>query len=358
MHGTPIRRIAFAPGRVNLIGEHTDYNEGLALPMAIGLGVEVTYEATAEDVLILESDLGSATIHPDTSPEQDVVPPWARLAGQVARGVGHGGGRVRIRSDLPVGAGLSSSAAFGVALALALGAEPLPLDLARLCQRAEHAIGAPVGLMDPLVSMSGAAGHALEIDFSTLAIRPLPIPSNAGFVVIDSGGPRLLDSSPYAERRAECETAGSSLGLVLGHARPRDLERLSDPVQRRRATHVVSENGRVRAFAEAMAHGNLERAGALMTESHRSLRDDFEVSTPALDRLVEQAGALPGVYGARLTGAGFGGSVLVLCEPDAEVRLGVRTWHVSPSAGVWVRELSAPVTSDDQSGGASSTTTA
>jgi galactokinase len=355
---TAIGRIAFAPGRVNLIGEHTDYNEGLALPMAIALGVEVSYEAAAEDVLILESDLGSAAIHPGMSQEHNVVPPWARLAAQVAREIGPGGGRARVVSDLPVGVGLSSSAALGVALALALGAQPLPLEVARLCQRAEHAIGAPVGLMDPLVSMSGMAGHALEIDFSTLAIRPLAIPSTAGFVVIDSGVPRLLDSSPYAQRRAECEAAGSSLGLVLGHARPADLARLGDPVQRRRATHVATENGRVRAFAEAMAQGDLERAGALMTESHRSLRDDFEVSTPSLYRLVEQAGALPGVYGARLTGAGFGGSVLVLCEPGAEVRLGVRTWRVSPSAGAWVRELSAPVTSDDQSGGASSTTTA
>jgi galactokinase len=350
VHGTLIGRIAFAPGRVNLIGEHTDYNEGLAIPMAIGLGVEITYETSAEDVLILESDLGSATIHPGVSPEQDVVPPWARLAGQVVRSIGRCGGRARVVSDLPVGVGLSSSAAFGVALALALGAEPLPLEVARLCQRAEHAIGAPVGLMDPLVSMSGAAGHALEIDFSTLAIRPLPIPSDAGFVVIDSGEPRLLDSSPYAERRAECEAAASALGLVLGHARPSDLERLSDPVQRRRATHVVSENERVRAFAEAMARSDLERAGALMTESHWSLRDNFEVSTRVLDRLVVEACSLPGVYGARLTGAGFGGSVLVLCEPDAEVLLGVRTWRVSPSPGAWVRERSVPATREDQSG--------
>jgi galactokinase len=206
--------------------------------------------------------------------------------------------------------------------------------------------------------MSGVAGHALEIDFSTLEIRPLAIPSHAGFVVIDSGVPRLLDSSPYAERRAECEAAGSSLGIALGHARASDLERLSDPIQRRRAAHVVHEDGRVRAFAEAMTRGDLERAGALMTASHRSLRDDFEVSTPALDRLVEEACALPGVYGARLTGAGFGGSVLVLCAPETDLRLGARTWRVSPSPGASVRELPLPGAGDVQSGGSSSTTTA
>jgi galactokinase len=330
-------RISFAPGRVNLLGEHTDYNDGLALPMAIGLGVEVTYRPSPNPDLVVESELGTAIIHPRAGAEAG-LPDWARLAAELAKRLDAGGGRVRVRSDLPIGAGLSSSAAFGVALALALGAEPLPLDVARLCQGAEHAIGAPVGLMDQLASMAGLAGHALEIDFATLRIAPVAIPAHAQFVIVDSGTPRSVESSPYEQRRAECEAAATVIG-PLGLAQVADLTLLDDPVERRRAAHVVAECERVRAFGEALASGDLAAAGTLMTASHHSLRDDFEVSTPVLDRLVEEAGSIDGVYGARLTGAGFGGCMIVLCRPGTTVVRDHRSWTVTPSPGAWVRDL-------------------
>ncbi len=326
-------RVAFAPGRVNLIGEHTDYNDGLALPMAIGLGVEVSLTPSDGPGLVLESSLGTAQIGPGAE-----VAPWASLAAELAGRLGAGAGVVRVRSELPIGAGLSSSAAFSVALALALGAEPLPLAIARLCQEAEHATGAPVGLMDPLTVMSGVAGHALAIDFATLGVTPVPVPSDAGFVVVDSGVPRTLGASPYAERRGQCEAAAAAIGRPLGRADPGDLQRIADPVQRRRAAHVVSECERVREFAEAVVGSDLERAGTLMVASHASLRDDFEVSTPELDRLVEEACATDGVYGARLTGAGFGGCLIVLCRPGTALNLGVRRWEVAPSPGARVRD--------------------
>jgi galactokinase len=333
-------RIAYAPGRVNLIGEHTDYNGGLALPMAIGLGVEVRYEPAEGRRLVVRSELGSAEISPPARSRAS-APTWARLASALAEELSAPGGRLEVRSNLPVGVGLSSSAAFGVALALALGAEPLPLEVARLCQRAEHAIGSPVGLMDPLVSMSALAGHALRIDFSTLDTRPVPLATDVEFVVVDSGTPRLLDASPYATRRAECESAASVIGVPLGRATLEDVERIEDPVLRRRARHVVSEVERVDRFVDAMAAGDLAAAGSLMIASHRSLRDDFEVSTDALDRLVEDARVAPGVFGARLTGAGFGGCVVVMCRPGGAGSIGPRRWSASPSAGAWVRELSS-----------------
>ncbi len=337
MEGSRTARVAFAPGRVNLIGEHTDYNDGLALPMTIGLGIEATFAPSSGAELVVESDLGTAVIDPG-KPRGAGIPPWASLAAELSRRLDAGGGAVRVRSELPVGAGLSSSAAFCVAFALALGAEPLPTAVARLCQEVEHATGAPVGLMDPLAVMSGVAGHALAIDFATLEVTPVAVSERAAFVIVDSGVPRTLGSSPYAERRAQCEAAAAVIGRPLGKARPRDLRALDDPVQRRRAAHVVSECERVREFTEAVSSGELERAGALMVASHASLRDDFEVSTPELDRLVEEACATEGVYGARLTGAGFGGCLIVLCRPGTALDLGVRRWSVAPSPGAWVRE--------------------
>ncbi|HXR54171.1 MAG TPA: galactokinase family protein [Acidimicrobiales bacterium] len=340
MSGPSPGRLAYAPGRVNLIGDHTDYNDGLALPMAIDLGVEVGYAPGSGGTLVIRTDLDSARAEISTSSGASVgpLPPWARLAAAVVEQVGVvRGGRAEVRSDLPAGAGLSSSAAFGVALSLALGAEPMPIEVARLCQRAERTIGVPVGLMDPLVSMAATAGHALLIDFATLATEPVALPDDVEVVIVDSGTSRSLDASPYATRRSECEAAAAALGGPLGRATPGDLDRISDPLLRRRATHVVSEVARVRAFVEALSNGDLLIAGSLMVESHRSLSDDFDVSTPALDRLVTALGKTPGVLGARLTGAGFGGCVVVLCRPGTELSLPNRLWRVRPSAGAWVR---------------------
>jgi galactokinase len=215
----------------------------------------------------------------------------------------------------------------------------MPVEVARLCQRAEGAIGVPVGLMDPLVAMSASPGHALLIDFSTLDTEPVPLPSDIEVVVVDSGTARSLDASPYALRRSECEEAATILGSRLGRASKSDLERLSDPVLRRRATHVVTETARVREFARALSSGDLTGAGRVMIESHRSLRDDFEVSTPALDRVVDDLCAMADVYGARLTGAGFGGCVVALCRRGAAVSLPNAMWRVGAAGGAWVRTL-------------------
>ena len=308
---------AHAPGRVNLIGDHTDYTGGLVLPMAIDLGTTVTLTRGGTRV-VLESDVepGVADVPLDVAEPSGVTPDWARyVAGVVAVVRPSVGGTGSVTTTLPVGGGLSSSAALEVAVALALGFEGTALELALACQRAEHlAVGVPSGVMDQLASAAGVAGHALLIDCGALVVQPVPVPADASVWVIDSGQPRKLVGSAYAERRAQCEAAEA----IVGPLRDASIEALSaidDDVVRRRARHVISENARVRAFARAFADGDLAAAGALMVESHTSLRDDFEVSTPVLDALVEGLAATDGVFGARLTGAGFGGSVVALTAP-------------------------------------------
>jgi galactokinase len=281
---------AFAPGRVNLIGDHTDYAGGLVLPMAIQLGTTVEGARRGTGVT-LESD--------------DADERFARIVGALVAEVQPSTGFTgRVTSTLPIGAGLSSSASVEVAIALALGATG---DVAALCQRAEQrATGVPCGRMDQLASVHGVAGHALLIDCTTFDITPVPVPDAVEVVVIHSGEQRSLAASAYATRRAELE-AGDA----------------------RRVRHVRTENERVRAFADALVAGDVTRAGALMVESHCSLRDDFEVSTAALDALVDRLVATPGVHGARLTGAGFGGCAVALTEPGA---LG-EGWVVHASRG-------------------------
>jgi galactokinase len=331
-------RRAYAPGRVNLIGDHTDYNGGLALPMAIQLGVEVVYRPAEGDSIVLTSDLDDASVVLPLDGGFDGAPGWGRLAAAVLAEVRPPlGGEVAVTSDLPAGAGLSSSAAFSVALALALGATPVPIEIARLCQRAEHAVGVPVGLMDPLVEMLGRDGHAVMIDFSSLATSTVEIPGGAVVLVVDSGTTRNLETTAYAERRAECEAAAAELGRPLSGASPEDIGSIGDQLLRRRARHVVAENARVRSFVDALGTDDLDRAGALMNESHASLRDDFEVSCPELDRLTERMCETPGVLGARLTGGGFGGCVVGLCRGVVELDLQERWWRMHPSAGAWVR---------------------
>lgn len=258
---------------------------------------------------------------------------WGRYVEAVAAGVRPDSGLTgRVSSDLPIGAGLSSSASLEVAVALALGHPGPPLDLARACQEAEHrASGVPCGLMDQLVSVAAVQGHALLIDFTDLSVRPVPVPPEAEVVVVHSGEERRLAGSAYADRRRSCEEAAALIG-PLRSALPDQVEGIADPLLRARARHVVGENARVRAFAEALAAGDLERCGGLMLDSHRSLAVDFAVSTPRLDSMVAELSGRPGVYGARLTGAGFGGCVVVLTRPGA-VREG---WRVRPSAGARV----------------------
>jgi len=242
------------------------------------------------------------------------------------------GGTGTVQTQLPVGAGLSSSAALEVAVALALGFEGSPLELALACQQAEHlATGVPSGIMDQLASAAGVPGCALLIDCTSLSVTPVPLPESVDVVVVDSGERRTLVASAYAERRRQCEAAEA----LIGRLREASLEatrHLDDPTLRRRARHVVTENVRVVAVAQALAAGDVAGAGAQMTESHASLRDDFGVSTPRLDLLVEALCGTDGVYGARLTGAGFGGCVVALTAPGA-LRTG---WRFRPVGGATV----------------------
>ncbi|HUC37286.1 MAG TPA: galactokinase family protein [Acidimicrobiales bacterium] len=333
---------AYSPGRVNLIGDHTDYNEGLALPMAVDLGTTVTIAVQRGSRLVLSSDAEPAKADVDVYSRFDelllrsVEPHWARYVAAVAALVRPlRGGQGHVETTLPIGAGLSSSASLEVALALALGLDEDPLTTATLCQRAEQAAtGVPSGLMDQLVVCAAKEGCASLIDFSDCSVRQLRLPEGAEVVVVHSGQPRTLDSSPYAARRAECEAAAYGMG-PLGHLSERDLVGISDPLLRRRARHVVSECDRVRQFCSALVSDDLAEAGALMNASHRSLAVDFDVSTAALDALVEHLSSLRGVFGARLTGAGFGGCAVALTEPGALDldAFGTPAWRVRPCYG-------------------------
>jgi galactokinase len=310
---------AFAPGRVNLIGDHTDTTGGLVLPMAVHLGTTVEVERGGEEVRLRSTtEEEPAAVPLDVADPAAVAPAWARYVAGVVAEVRPGEGATgTVSTTLPVGAGLSSSAALEVAVALALGFEGTPVELALACQRAEHAAsGVPSGIMDQLASAAGVAGSALLMDCKTLERTAVPLPSGIEVVVVHSGEARALAGSAYAERRQQCEAAEAEIG-PLRAASADAVDAIGDPVLRRRARHVVTENARVREAATALAAGDVAAAGRAMAASHASLRDDFEVSTPALDRLVDELSATDGVLGARLTGAGFGGCVVALARPGA-----------------------------------------
>jgi galactokinase len=331
---------ARAPGRVNLIGDHTDYTGGYVLPAAIDRETVVELEPggdAGDELVELRSDVEAepARVPLDVDDPSSLEPPWARYVGGVVSVVRPArGGRGTVRSTVPVGAGLSSSAALEVAVALALGLRGTPLEIAVACQRAEHvASGVPSGIMDQLASAGGVAGHALLIDCSSYAVSTVPIPDGIDILVVHSGQSRSLARSAYGGRRAQCEAAEQIVG-PLREASVADVELIADGVLRRRARHVVTENARVLAFAQALAVGELAEAGRLMVESHRSLKHDFEVSTPALDALVTRLVATPGVYGARLTGAGFGGCVVAVAERGSPAE----GWRLRAAGGATVEE--------------------
>jgi galactokinase len=333
---------------VNLIGDHTDYNEGLALPMAIDLGTTVTYVSDNGYRILLRSagepEPADIDVHFPLRAEEvrKVEPRWARyVAAMIGSVHPHRGGRGAVESTLPVGAGLSSSAALEVAVALALGFQAEPVTMAKMCQKAEEAAtGVAAGLMDQLTVTAAVEGAALLIDFADLSLRPVAIPEGAEVIVVHSGQHRTLERTPYAARRAECEAAAFRLG-PLGHLGADAMLGLPDPLLRRRARHVVTECDRVRWCAAALASGDLIDAGRLMSASHSSLSEDFDASTPAVDALVDHLQGLPGVYGARMTGAGFGGCVVVLSEPGAVnlARLSTPAWRVHASGAARVEQL-------------------
>jgi galactokinase len=324
------RARAFAPGRVNLIGEHTDYNGGLALPFAISQGVIV--DATAVDDLVIRAharDLDEQFVF--TVTERGREHGWrAFVIGMAAElealGVDIGGAELQIGGDLPQGAGLSSSAALEVALCLALlalagveEAEPGRLELARVCSRVENEwVGAQTGLLDQLASLYGVLDAALLIDFAALeTIEPVPLRLNGWkLVVLDSGERHTHSGSGYNERRAECARASELLGVeTLSEADASAVERLPEPL-RRRARHVLSENARVSDAVAALNVEDLSWLGRLLNASHASLRDDFQISTPAVEATVARLHDA-GAAGARIMGGGFGGCVLGLFAPGA-----------------------------------------
>jgi galactokinase len=294
-------RLVRAPGRVNLIGEHTDYNDGLVLPMAIDLDCVVAY-LPREDARVGVRSLDGA----DPGPLAAAVAAALGALGRPAVGVD-----AVLTSSVPIGAGLSSSAAVGVAVACALaeaaGWSCPPGELAEACRRAElEALDVPCGIMDQLVALVACEGEAVLIDCRGPTWSPSPIAPGAAVVVADSGRRRALAASGYAERQQTCFAAARRLGLAsLRDATPEQVA--DDPAAR----HVVSENGRVIELAQALRAGEWEEAGRILDAGHASLRDDFRVSTPELDRLAGRLRA-EGAWGARLTGAGFGGCVVAL----------------------------------------------
>lgn len=311
-----------APGRVNLVGDHTDYNEGFVLPFAIDRACVIATQPS-EGVRIRSLDLGDIVeIAADGSADPaSVRPAWGRyVAGVVselaARGRPAVGIEAVLASDVPLGSGLSSSAALEVACAVALAAaanwETDKRELAAACRAAEErASGVPCGIMDQLVSLAGEADAAILIDCRSLEVRAVPLPPELGVLVVNSGIERTLDASPYAERRHACALLAAKLGLsALRDASASQVA--NEPLGR----HVVSENGRVLEAVDALVDGDLERLGHVLSASHVSLRDDFRVSTPELDVLVEELVAA-GALGARLTGGGFGGSVVAVCDGDS-----------------------------------------
>jgi galactokinase len=291
-----------APGRVNLIGDHTDYQDGLCLPMAIDREVRLAFGPRDDARVVVTSDAPGVRLDAMTDAARAVLEERGRTP------IGLDG---TITSTVPIGAGLSSSAAVEVALCLALcDVARWPLvanDLALAAQEVEHrATGVPCGVMDQMASVHGRAGHALLLDCRDLTVEPVPLPETVDVVVVHSGLTRALAGSEYAQRRAACEAAAERLGVPTLRDATRD-QVADDPIAR----HVVSENERVRQFAEALRRNDVDALGRLMCESHRSLRDDYRVSTPELDLLVDLL-VQHGAYGARLTGAGFGGCVVAL----------------------------------------------
>lgn len=323
---------ADAPGRANLIGEHTDYNEGFVLPTVIPQRTLVEL-ASRPDRRVRASSLSfgrPGEVLDYTLGEESPGRDWLDYLQGITRtlrteGYPLSGFDARITSDVPVGSGLASSAALEVALLRALRVAFAPtlddLDLARIGRRAENEfVGAQVGILDQMAASLGDEGMALFIDTRSLAFERIPLPEQMDLVVLHSGVAHKHASGGYNTRRAECRQACELLGVrQLRDLGLEDLARLDNLPQplNRRARHVITENARVLAAVEALRAGDVRRLGALFYASHASMRDDYEVSIPEIDLIVELARAMPEIYGARLTGGGFGGSVVMLATPGS-----------------------------------------
>ena len=320
--------MSFVPGRINLIGEHTDYNAGLALPCAIDLGVRAEATLLESGPSLVTSDLfGTTAISADPS-----APLYARMTQAVLDVLNYRQAvSISVTSTLPDGAGLSSSAAFLGAIYLALATTPPDLITAALdIQRAEALVGSHVGLLDPLATLGASKDSALLIDFATLTTESVPLPAHWGLSVVHSEVTRELSQSKYAERRAECDAARDLLG---GWDLAANYAALPSPLAER-ARHVWTENQRVRDFVDAARHDDIVRAGELINASHNSLSQDFDVSLPLIDELARELRGIAGVHGVRMMGGGFGGCLLVLHDEETRVeREGHRSWRVRPAPG-------------------------
>ncbi|MCK9896454.1 galactokinase [Frankia sp. AgB32] len=345
--GTRPSHLVRSPGRVNLIGEHTDYNDGLCLPVAIDVELYLAFTPSAAEAggsveLVTEDDPRPASVRlpppaapPDGPPHRAATAQngWAGYVEGVVVTVGSLAGaaaatrgwRGAVASDLPMGAGLSSSAALELAVARACHVtwelDWDPLAAAALAQRAENLwVGAATGPLDQIACAAATAGHALRIDVRDLRLTAVPMPASLLVAVVDTGTRRELVTSAYAQRRAECARAAAGLGVAslreLDGGLPADAQRRLDPVALRRARHVITENQRVREVVTALRRGDLPRAGEVLVDGHRSIRDDFEVSSPALDAAVDACRAAPGCHGARMTGGGFAGCVVALVDAE------------------------------------------
>ena len=323
--------LARAPGRVNLIGDHTDYNDGYVLPMAIDRAVWLALRGRSDRRVVVHSldfdEEASFSLDQGAAHQGG----WVEYLRGVAWALDEAGRPTagwegEVAGDVPVGAGLSSSAALELATARGFAAVTgvvwQPVAMARLAQRAENEwVGVSCGIMDQLISAAGVSDHALLIDCRTLETRSVPIPPSAAVIVLDTGTRRGLVDSAYNERRMQCEAAARVFGVAA--LRDVDVAAFSaredelDATTRKRARHVVTENARTLQAAELLEHGEVEGVGALMDESHRSLRDDFEVSRPELDTMVAIARRESSCFGARMTGAGFGGCAVALVRRDA-----------------------------------------
>ena len=323
--GRPATVIARAPGRVNLIGEHTDYNDGYVLPAAIERETHIAAAPRRDGrVRLVALDLARQTTFDLADVQRSTSEGWSNYIRGVAAGLLAAGYPVRgfdgiIQGDVPIGSGLSSSAAMEMASVQAFSAVgdfSVPsAQAARIGQKAEHVfVGANTGLMDQLASALGQPDHVLLIDCRDLSFRPVPVPAGAAILVADTSVRRSLAASAYNERRAQCEAAAQALGVpALRDATLAMLDAVDLPdVVARRARHVIAEDERVLETVTALQGGDLHKVGTLMDASHVSLRDLYEVSSVELDTMVELLRSQPGCYGARLTGAGFGGCAVAL----------------------------------------------
>ncbi|HUT11553.1 MAG TPA: galactokinase [Thermoguttaceae bacterium] len=325
------RWIVRSPGRVNLIGEHTDYNDGFVLPFAIDRAIWIALRPRADRTVAVHSiDYDQQGVFPLDALTHSKAG-WLEYLKGTAWSLGEAGCKLTgwegvLLGDVPLEAGLSSSAALEMATARAFAVagdlEWDPAGMARLGQRAENEwVGVNCGIMDQLISAAGKADHALLIDCRSLETQPVPFPPGVAVAVLDTGTRRGLVDSAYNERRAQCESAADFFQVpALRDVDPDLFQRLAqglDDTTQRRAMHVITENDRTLQAADAMRRGEVRALGVLMNKSHESLRDDYEVSSDALNAMVESAQAHKACYGARMTGAGFGGCAMALIDAAA-----------------------------------------